>query len=68
MIFFANKKKEFLQAFIGKGIEDVDKMELSNDITAKKTVGTVAVMLGIRKELITLDELLLSKGKIEGIK
>ena len=56
------KKKEFLQAFIGKGVEDVDKMELSNDITAKKTTGTAAVISGIKKELIALDELLPYRG------
>lgn len=52
------RKKEFLEQFIGKSVQDVDKMELSKDITAKKTIGTAAVILGIRKELITLDTLL----------
>jgi Na+-translocating ferredoxin:NAD+ oxidoreductase RnfG subunit len=61
-------KREFLEQFIGKGIEDVDKMEISKDKTIKKTIGTTAVILGIREELITFDELVLSKEKIEEIK
>jgi hypothetical protein len=56
-------KREFLEQFIGKGIEDVDKMEISKDITAKKTIGTTAVILGIRKELITFDELALYRRR-----
>jgi hypothetical protein len=51
------RREEFLEQFIGKSIEDVGKMELSNDITAKKTVATSAVVLGVRKELITFDKL-----------
>lgn len=56
------RKKEFLEQFIGKGIENVDKMEIGKDITAKKTIATAAVISGIKKELITLDELIPSQG------
>jgi len=57
------KKKEFLEQFIGKSVQDVDKMEIGRDIKAEKTVGTAAVMLGTRKELITFNELLPSKER-----
>lgn len=51
------RKEEFLKQFIGKSVADVDKMKISKDILAKETVGTAAVVLGIRKELITFDVL-----------
>jgi len=59
------RKREFLKQFIGKGVQDVDKMQIGKDIKAEKTTGTTAVILGIRKELITLDELVLSKEDVE---
>lgn len=49
------KKVEFLKQFIGKTMKDMEKVELGKDIKAKNTIGTKAVVLGIRKELITLD-------------
>lgn len=58
-------KREFLEQFIGKSVQDVDKMQIGKNIKAEKTIGTAAVILGIRKELITLDELVLSKEEIE---
>jgi len=51
------KKEEFLKQFIGIGIEDIEKLEISKTIKAKKTVGTSAVLLGIKKELIAFYEL-----------
>lgn len=51
------KKIEFLGQFIGKRIEDADNMEMGKDIIAKETAGTKAVLLGIRKELISFEEL-----------
>ncbi len=51
------KKEEFLKQFIGKSVKDIDKMEIGKDITTKKTPGTTAIILGIRKELIAFDEL-----------
>ena len=49
------KKKEFLEQFTGKMIKGVENLEKL--IKAKKTTGTSAVILGIRKELIAFDEL-----------
>lgn len=51
------KKEGFLKQFIGKGIKDIDELEIGEAIKAKKTVGTTAVLLGIKKELIAFDEL-----------
>lgn len=50
------QKKEFLDQFIGKSIKD--ERDLENLIKVKKTPGTSAVILGIRKELITFNELI----------
>ncbi|MBA2124494.1 hypothetical protein B9J78_06160 [bacterium Unc6] len=59
------KKREFLEQFMGKSL--IDKIQLGEDIKARNTVGTAAVILGVRKELITFDELVRSKKKIEEI-
>ena len=50
------RRKEFLEQFIGKSVGD--KIQIGKDIETEKTIGTLAVILGIRKELITFDELL----------
>jgi len=51
------KKPEFLEQFIGKNIKDADTMEIGKDITAKNTIGTAAVVSGVKKELIAFEEL-----------
>lgn len=53
------KKEEFLKQFVGIGVKEIDKLE--EIIKAKKTVGTSAVLLGIRKELITFEILEINK-------
>lgn len=49
------KKKEFLEQFVGKGAED-ERILTNGNMETGKTPGTFAVIMGIRKELITLDE------------
>ena len=51
------KKEEFLKQFQSIGIEDIDKLEIGKIIKAKKTVGTTAILLGLKKELIAFDVL-----------
>lgn len=55
------KKKEFLNQFIGKTIQDEQNLE--NLIEAKKTYAVSSVILGVRKELIAFDELVLKQDK-----
>jgi len=43
------KKKAFLDAFIGKNLEGIDTIKFT------KTVGTQAIISGIKKELITFE-------------
>ena len=51
------RERDFLELFIGKGIDDID--EMINIFEGGISHGTDAVILGIRKELITFDELVL---------
>jgi Na+-translocating ferredoxin:NAD+ oxidoreductase RnfG subunit len=51
------RREEFLEQFIGKSINDVDNMQLGKDIIAKETIGTTAVILGIRRNLINYEVL-----------
>ncbi|KMQ49405.1 hypothetical protein CHISP_3680 [Chitinispirillum alkaliphilum] len=53
------RRREFLELFIGKGINDVDLIEDLYD--GESSHGTDAVILGLRKELITFDELVLNR-------
>ncbi|MCX7910711.1 MAG: hypothetical protein N2505_03930 [Endomicrobia bacterium] len=54
------KKKEFLDQFIGKSIND--EKDLDKLITVKKTTATSAVILGVRKEFICFDELVVKQN------
>ncbi|MFQ3675038.1 MAG: hypothetical protein SNJ64_00665 [Endomicrobiia bacterium] len=47
------RNEEFLKQFIGKGIQDIINMEIDKEIRLKKTVGTTAILLGLKKEVIT---------------
>lgn len=49
----AFKKKEFLDRFIDKNLDDIIEME--NDSKIKKTTGITAVITGAKKELVSLD-------------
>ncbi len=57
----AFKKKEFLDQFLGKTIQDAEELELGKNIMAKDSVGVMAVISGIKKELIAFDELVLKR-------
>lgn len=46
-----------MKQFIGKGIKEIENIEIGKGIKAKKTVGTSAVLLGIKKELIAFEVL-----------
>lgn len=54
------KKKEFLKQFIGKGIKD--EKDLEKLIKTKRTTATSAIILGVRKELIAFDEIVIRLG------
>ena len=57
------KKAEFLEQFIGKGVEDAQTMEIGKGVVAKTTVATSAIVSGVRKELIAFDELAIQRGQ-----
>ncbi|MDG5816066.1 hypothetical protein QA601_13315 [Chitinispirillales bacterium ANBcel5] len=51
------REREFLDLFVGKGIEDIETIE--DLYEGESSYGTDAVILGIRKELMTFDEMVL---------
>ena len=55
----AFRERDFLQIFIGSGIANVDKIAQIYDGPASH--GTDAVIVGLRKELVTFDEVVLKQ-------
>lgn len=51
------RQAEFLEQFTGIHISDADTLAIGNDIVAQETVGTRAIVLGVKKELIAFDVL-----------
>lgn len=51
------RQAEFLEQFTEIHITDADTLAIGKDIVAQETVGTKAIVLGVKKELIAFDVL-----------